>query len=468
MAPSLDGVTRVHLIGIGGAGMSALARLMLAQGVPVSGSDAKESRRLSALRALGAQVHVGHGIECLDGDPPASVVVASTAIPPTNPEVVEARRRGLPVWTRAEALNAVMAGRQPIAIAGTHGKTTTTSMVTVALQACGEDPSFAIGSELQSSGTNAHWGTGPHFVVEADESDGSFLAITPRVAVVTNVEADHLDHWADLASIEDAFVRFCAATKETDGVAVLCVDDPGARRVAERARAEGVRVVTYGQSADADVRIVDPVASDRGWSFSVMDHGMRRGTVTLQVPGMHNALNAAAAWAVVSVLGAPVAEAAEGLEAFTGTQRRFELRGQVDGIRVYDDYAHHPTEVEVTLRAAREVAGAGRVVVAFQSHRYTRTSIFALDFGRALGLADEVVVLEVYSAGEQPIPGASGAVIAAAVPLPADRVHFEPSWAQVPRVVVERARPGDVVLTMGAGDVGLLAPQIVEMLRERA
>ncbi|MFZ4511757.1 MAG: UDP-N-acetylmuramate--L-alanine ligase [Candidatus Nanopelagicales bacterium] len=468
MAPSLDGVTRVHLVGIGGAGMSALARLMLAQGVPVSGSDAKESRRLSALRALGAQVHVGHGIECLDGEPPASIVVASTAIPPTNPEVVEARRRGLPVWTRAEALNAVMAGRQPIAIAGTHGKTTTTSMVTVALQACGEDPSFAIGSELQSSGTNAHWGTGPHFVVEADESDGSFLAITPRVAVVTNVEADHLDHWADLASIEDAFVRFCAATKETDGVAILCVDDPGARRVAERARAEGVRVVTYGQSADADVRIADPVASDRGWTFSVMDHGMRRGRVTLQVPGMHNALNAAAAWAVVSVLGAPVAEAAEGLEAFTGTQRRFELRGQVDGIRVYDDYAHHPTEVEVTLRAAREVAGDGRVVVAFQSHRYTRTSIFALDFGRALGLADEVVVLEVYSAGEQPIPGASGAVIAAAVPLPADRVHFEPSWAQVPRVVVERARTGDVVLTMGAGDVGLLAPQIVEMLRERA
>jgi UDP-N-acetylmuramate--alanine ligase len=468
VAPSLDGVTRVHLIGIGGAGMSALARLMLAQGVPVSGSDAKESRRLAALRALGAQVHVGHGIECLDGEPVASVVVASTAIPPTNPEVVEARRRGLPVWTRAEALNAVMAGRQPIAIAGTHGKTTTTSMVTVALQACGEDPSFAIGSELQSSGTNAHWGTGPHFVVEADESDGSFLAITPQVAVVTNVEADHLDHWADLASIEDAFVRFCAATKETAGVAVICADDPGARRVADRARADGVRVVTYGQAADADVRITDPVARERGWSFGVVDHGMRRGTVTLQVPGLHNALNAAAAWTVVSVLGSSLAEAAEGLAAFTGTQRRFELRGQVDGIRVYDDYAHHPTEVEVTLRAAREVAGDGRVVVAFQSHRYTRTAVFAREFGEALGLADEVVVLEVYSAGEQPIPGASGAVIAAAVPLPADRVCFEPSWAQVPRVVVERARPGDVVLTMGAGDVGLLAPQIVEMLRERA
>ena len=468
MAPTLEGVTRVHLIGIGGAGMSALARLMLAQGVPVSGSDAKESRRLAALRALGAQVHVGHGIECLDGEPAASIVVASTAIPPTNPEVVEARRRGLPVWTRAEALNAVMAGREPIAIAGTHGKTTTTSMVTVALQACGEDPSFAIGSELQSSGTNAHWGSGPHFVVEADESDGSFLAITPKVAVVTNVEADHLDHWADLASIEDAFVRFCVATKDVDGVAVLCADDPGARRVADRARAEGVRVVTYGQAADADVRIADPVARERGWSFAVVDHGVRRGTASLQVPGLHNALNAVAAWTVASVLGAPVAEAAEGLAEFTGTQRRFELRGQVDGIRVYDDYAHHPTEVEVTLRAAREVAGKGRVVVAFQSHRYTRTSVFARDFGVALGLADEVIVLEVYSAGEQPIPGASGEVIAAAVPLAAERVHFEPSWAQVPRVVAERARPGDVVLTMGAGDVGLLAPEIVELLRERA
>jgi UDP-N-acetylmuramate--alanine ligase len=397
-----------------------------------------------------------------------SVVVASTAIPPTNPEVVEARRRGLPVWTRAEALNAVMSGRQPIAIAGTHGKTTTTSMVTVALQACGEDPSFAIGSELQSSGTNAHWGTGPHFVVEADESDGSFLAITPKVAVVTNVEADHLDHWADLESIEDAFVRFCESTREVDGVAVLCADDPGARRVADRARAAGVRVVTYGESADADVRITDPVAGAGGWTFAVIDHGVRRGTVTLQVPGLHNALNAAAAWTVVSVLGAPVAEAAEGLAEFTGTQRRFELRGQVDGIRVYDDYAHHPTEVEVTLRAAREVAGQGRVVVAFQSHRYTRTSVFAREFGHALGLADVVIVLEVYSAGEQAIAGASGSVIAAAVPLDPGSVVFEPSMARVPRVVAERAQAGDVVLTMGAGDVGLLAPQIVEMLRERA
>ena len=468
MAPTLEGVQRVHLVGIGGAGMSALARLMLAQGVRVSGTDAKESRRLAALRALGAQVSVGHDLAHLSGEPPASVVVASTAIPPTNPEVVEARRRGLQVWTRAEALNAVMEGREPIAVAGTHGKTTTTSMITVALQACGADPSFAIGSELQSSGTNAHWGSGPHFVVEADESDGSFLALTPRVAVVTNVEADHLDHWPDLASIEDAFVRFCTAARDAGGVAVICADDPGARRVAERARAEDVTVITYGQSPDADLRITGPAPRARGWSFGVVDHGVRRSPVALQVPGLHNALNAAAALTVASVLRLPEAEAAEGLATFTGTQRRFELRGQVDGIRVYDDYAHHPTEVEATLRAAREVAGDGRVVVAFQSHRYTRTAVFAREFGTALGLADEVIVLEVYSAGEQPIAGASGEVIAAAVPLPAGNVHFEPSWSHVPQAVVERVRPGDVVMTMGAGDVGMLAPQIVELLRGRA
>jgi UDP-N-acetylmuramate--alanine ligase len=468
MQPTLDGVTRVHLIGIGGAGMSALARLMLAQGVSVSGSDAKDSRRLAALRSLGAAITVGHGAHCLDGEPPASVVVASTAIPPTNAEVAEARRRGLPVWTRAEALNAVMAGRKPIAVAGTHGKTTTTSMITVALQACGLDPSFAIGSELQSSGTNAHGGTGDYFVVEADESDGSFLAITPHVAVVTNVEADHLDHWADLASIEDAFVRFCTATIEVGGVAIVCADDPGSRRVGERARELGARVVTYGQSEGADLRIVAPRTGERGWSFGVVDRGVRRGTVELQVPGLHNALNAAAALAVASVIGASDAQSAAGLATFAGTQRRFELRGVVDDVRVYDDYAHHPTEVEATLRAAREVAGEGRVVVAFQSHRYSRTSVFARDFGQALGLADVVIVLEVYSAGEDPIAGASGEVIATAVPLPRESVHFEPSWSHVPEAVVERVLPGDVVLTMGAGDVGMLAPRIVDLLRGRA
>ena len=458
---------RVHLVGIGGAGMSGLARIMLAQGIAVSGSDAKDSRRLTALRALGADVHVGHGIDALEGADPLAVVVASTAIPPTNAEVTEARRRGIPVWTRAEALNAVMEGSHPIAIAGTHGKTTTTSMVTVALQACGADPSFAIGSELQSSGTNAHFGSGEYFVVEADESDGSFLQIRPLVGVVTNVEADHLDHWASYDDIEDAFVRFCCATQEQDGFAVVCADDSGAMRVIERARAAGTRVITYGESAGCDFRIQGSVSASGGWSFDVVHAGLRLGRVSLRVPGRHNALNATAALAVGISLGFPDAELREGLESFTGTQRRFEFRGQAGSVRVYDDYAHHPTEVVATLRAAREVAGDGRVVVAFQSHRYSRTAVFAREFGEALGLADEVVVLEVYSAGESAIPGASGSVIAAAVPLPRERVLFEPSWSQVPSALVSRVQPGDVVMTMGAGDVGMLIPQILDLLRER-
>lgn len=458
---------RVHLVGIGGAGMSGLARIMLAQGIAVSGSDAKDSRRLAALRALGADVHVGHGPEVLGGADLA-VVVASTAIGPTNAEIIEARRRGLPVWTRAEALNSVMEGSRPIAIAGTHGKTTTTSMVTVALQACGVDPSFAIGSELQSSGTNAHHGTGDYFVVEADESDGSFLQLHPVVGVVTNVEADHLDHWANYEDIEDAFVRFCDITREMSGLVVICADDEGARRVAERARATGTRIVTYGEADDADFRIQRSTAEPGGWSFDVVHAGMRVGRMSLQVPGRHNALNATAALAVGVSLDFPVAQLLEGLQSFTGTQRRFEFRGQVGTVRVYDDYAHHPTEVTATLRAAREVAGSGRVVVAFQSHRYTRTAVFAREFGEALGLADEVVVLEVYSAGEAAIPGASGSVIASAVPLPRDQVVFEPSWSKVPQALAQRIRPGDVVLTMGAGDVGMLIPQILELLRERS
>ncbi|MGI9197414.1 MAG: UDP-N-acetylmuramate--L-alanine ligase [Candidatus Nanopelagicales bacterium] len=458
---------RVHLVGVGGAGMSGLARIMLAQGIPVSGSDAKDSRRLAALRALGADARVGHAVDVLDAPgSPVVVVVASTAIQGGNPEIVEAQRRGLPVWTRAEALNAVMEGLQPIAIAGTHGKTTTTSMVTVALQACGVDPSFAIGSELQSSGTNAHLGSGDYFVVEADESDGSFLAMSPVVAVVTNVEADHLDYWSGYADIEDAFVRFCDSAGSRDGLAVLCADDPGARAVAERVRASGTRVVTYGESADADFRVSQSRAERGGWSFEAIHRGVRLGRVRLRVPGRHNALNATAALAVGISLGFPAADLVEGLESFTGTQRRFEFRGSVGDVRVYDDYAHHPTEVEATLRAAREVAGDGRVVVAFQAHRYSRTAAFAQEFGRALGLADEVVVLEVYSAGEQAIPGASGSVIAAAIPLPADRVEFQPSWSHVPASLVARVRPGDLVMTMGAGDVGMLVPEILDLMRE--
>lgn len=456
----------VHLVGIGGAGMSGIARILLAQGVSVSGTDAKDSRRVAALRTLGADVRIGHSADALPPD--CAVVVASTAIPATNLEVHAARELGIPVWSRAEALAAVMSGSRGVAIAGTHGKTTTTSMLTVALQACGVDPSFAIGSELHTSGSNAHLGSGDLFVVEADESDGSFLQLEPVVGIVTNVEADHLDHWADYQQIEDAFVDFVAGIGRRNGMALICLDDPGGRRLAERALALGCDVRGYGESPDAEFRIARwrPPGDGGGWTISVVHAGVRLGDLTLRVPGRHNALNATAALAAGVSLGLPVADLREGLESFTGTRRRFEFRGVVGDVRVYDDYAHHPTEVDATLRAAREVAGSGRVVVAFQSHRYSRTAAFAQEFGRALGLADEVVVMEVYPAGERAIPGASGSVIAAAIPS-GTRVVFEPSWSRVPDRIAERVRPGDVVLTMGAGDVGMLVPEILDRLRER-
>lgn len=479
---------RVHLVGIGGAGMSGIARILLDQGVAVSGSDAKASRRIDALRALGAHIAIGHEASALDlGDGVLGGLVVSTAVPEDNPEVGAARDRGLPVWGRAQALARVMRGRRAIAIAGTHGKTTTTSMVTVALQAAGADPSFVIGSELQTSGANAHLGSGVDFVVEADESDGSFLELEPVVSVVTNVEADHLDHWSDLDEIDAAFARFTEGTAARGGFTLVCADDPGGRRLAESGRASGWDVRTYGQAPDADFRIGrwsgpgpgrtggaggTGGAAGAGWTFEIVHRGIRLDPVSLQVPGRHNALNATAALAVGLSLGYPEAALREGLASFTGSRRRFELRGRIDGVRVFDDYAHHPTEVLATLRAAREVAGDGRVVVAFQSHRYSRTAAFAEEFGRALADADEVIVLEVYPAGEAAIPGASGSVVAAAAVREivargrgGDSVVFEPSWSAVPERVAERVRDGDVVLTMGAGDVGMLVPDILAAIQ---
>ncbi len=462
---------RIHLVGIGGAGMSGIARILLAQGVVVSGSDAKESRRVSALRALGADITIGHSGDVWAQDNPPSVVVASTAIPADNPELHAAQRAGIPVWARARALAEVMKGHRGVAVAGTHGKTTTTSMITVALQSAGADPSFAIGSELHTSGANAHLGSGDIFVVEADESDGSFLQLDPDIAVVTNVEADHLDHFSDLAAIEDAFTAFAEKAAARGGALIACADDPGSRRLIEASRAKGATVWSYGASVDADFRLdraIAPEGDGRGWTFDVVRTGVRLGTIALQVPGRHNALNATAALAAGILLDQPVSLLREGLEAFSGTHRRFELRGHIGATRVFDDYAHHPTEVEVTMQAAREMAGSGRVVVVFQSHRYTRTAAFAEDFGRSLAVADELIVMEVYPAGEEAIPGASGSVIAeAARQHGAQNVVFEPSWSAVPERVASVVREGDLVITMGAGDVGMLAPEIVEALHRR-
>ena len=460
---SADQLGRVHFVGIGGAGLSGIARIMLARGIPVSGSDAKESRALEALRALGARCHVGHDAGHVHD---VETVVVSTAVREDNPEVVEAQRQGLRLLPRSAALESVMRGRRVIAVSGTHGKTTTTSLLTVALQHCGADPSFAIGGELNESGANAHDGSGEIFVAEADESDGAFLVYSPFAALVTNVEADHLDNYGTEEAYHAAFTAFLDRI-DPDGFLVVCVDDPGAADLGSRARTRGMTVVGVGESDDADLRAEALRFEGSTSTFEVVDGGRRLGEVTLRIPGRHYVLDAMAALAAGLRLGFAFADLKRGLESFSGTRRRMELKGEVGGVRVYDSYAHMPNEIAGDLQAARSLAGEGRVVVAFQPHLVSRTRIFGTQMGQALGAADEVVVMDVYVAREDPEPGVNGQLVASHVPLPADRVLFEPSWQEAPRRLVERARPGDVVLTLGAGDVTLVGPEVLALLTER-
>ena len=455
-----EALGRVHFVGIGGAGLSGIARIMLARGLTVSGSDAKQSLALDALRALGATCYVGHDASQVQG---ADTLVVSTAVRETNPEVVEARRLGLRMLPRSAALASVMQGRKVVAVAGTHGKTTTTSLLTVALQHCGADPSFAIGGELNESGSNAHDGSGELFVAEADESDGAFLVYSPYVGLVTNVEADHLDNWGTEAAYYAAFEEFLGRI-DTTGFLVMCVDDDGAADLAVTARGRGLTVVTVGESAAADVRAADVRFAGATSTFTVIDRGRRLGEVRLQIPGRHYVLDALAALAAGLGLGFPFADLARGLGSFSGTRRRMELKGEASGVRVYDSYAHHPNEIAGDLQAARSLAGEGRVLVAFQPHMVSRTKIFGAAMGQALGAADVVVVMDVYVAREDPEPGVSGALVADAVPLPPEDVVFEPRYASTAAHLVERARPGDVVLTLGAGDVTLLAPEVLAQL----
>ncbi len=458
-----ESLGRVHLIGIGGAGMSGIARILLARGVPVSGSDARDSTALAALRALGARVFLGHAPQQLGG---VDTVVVSTAIRDSNSELLEARRRGLPVLPRAAALAAVMSGRRSLAVAGTHGKTTTTSMLTVALQHCGVDPSFAIGGDLNDAVSNAHHGTGSLFVAEADESDGSFLLLSPDAAIVTNVEADHLDYHGTVPAYAQAFADF-AGRIDPAGFLVACADDPGALALAERVRGNRRTVFTYGTGTGADLRADRLTTRPDGTSYDAILDGTPIGPVMMAVPGRHLALNSAAALLAGVRLGLPAERLREGLGAYSGVRRRFELKGVAAGVRVYDDYAHHPTEVAAQLRTAREVADGGRLIVAFQPHLYSRTQRFARDFGVALGLADEVVVMDVYGAREDPVPGVTGSIVAAHVPLPPARVHVQPSWSAVAGDLAGRAVAGDLVLTLGAGDVTMIGPEVLDLLAER-
>jgi UDP-N-acetylmuramate--alanine ligase len=458
-----DRLGRVHFIGIGGAGLSGIARIMLARGISVSGSDAKESRALEALRALGARCHVGHAaVQVHDVD----TVVVSTAVREDNPEVVEAQRQGLRLLPRSAALESVMRGRRVVAVAGTHGKTTTTSLLTVALQHCAADPSFAIGGEINESGANAHDGSGELFVAEADESDGAFLVYSPFAALVTNVEADHLDNYGTEEAYHAAFSDFLDRI-DPKGFLVACVDDAGAATLADEARGRGLAVVGVGESGEADLRAEGVRFEGSTSTFEVVDRGRRLGEITLRIPGRHYVLDAMAALAAGLRLGFAFADLKRGLESFSGTRRRMELKGEVEGIRVYDSYAHHPNEIAGDLQAARSLAGEGRVVVAFQPHLVSRTRIFGAQMGEALGAADEVVVMDVYVAREDPEPGVNGAMVASHVPLPAEQVVFEPSWQATPQRLVERARPGDVVLTLGAGDVTLVGPEVLTLLAER-
>ncbi|ORV46924.1 UDP-N-acetylmuramate--alanine ligase [Mycolicibacter engbaekii] len=469
------------MVGIGGAGMSGIARILLDRGGLVSGSDAKESRGLHALRARGAQVRIGHDASALDLLPGGVTAVVTThaAIPKTNPELVEARRRGIPVVLRPAVLAKLMAGRTTLMVTGTHGKTTTTSMLVVALQRCGLDPSFAVGGELGSAGseagTNAHHGSGPLFVAEADESDGSLLEYAPNVAVVTNIEADHLDFFGSAQAYTEVFDAFVERIAP-GGAAVVCVDDPGAAELADRTAAQGIRVLRYGSHGTGSVPLDGTLLSweqqGTGALAEVELAGTgQRATMRLSVPGRHMALNALGALLAAVEVGAPLDGVLDGLAGFDGVRRRFELvgsAGTVGAVRVFDDYAHHPTEIAATLTAVRALLdeqGFGRSLVVFQPHLYSRTKEFATEFGQSLDGADEVFVLDVYGARETPLPGVSGATVAEHVGVD---VHYLPDFSAVPQAVAAAAGPGDVILTMGAGDVTMLGPEIVTALRARA
>ena len=471
---------RVHFTGIGGAGMSGIARIMLGRGIEVSGSDSMPSALLDDLHARGARVYVGHEARHLGDLGPGDTLVLSSAIRADNPELAEATRRGMRILHRAAALASVMAGRRVIAVAGTHGKTTTTSMLTTVLRECGADPGYVIGGILNETGLGAEDGAGMDFVAEADESDGSFLLLSPDVAVITNVEADHLDNYASLAEIEAAFAAFAG---RVGGLVLTCADDPGAEAVA--ARLDPARVRRYGESMHADYRLSDVKTQGMTVSFAVTadrsPFGELLSQMTLQVPGRHNALNATAAFAAAVELGFAPPRVTAALAGYRGARRRMELKGEADGVRVLDSYAHHPTELAADLRAAQDIAAegsaerdrsprgktaaSGRVIAIFQPHLYSRTRIFAAQFGAALGLADEVVVLDVYAAREDPEPGVTGQLVADAVP--GGRARFLPDRTQIAPVIARIAKPGDVVLTMGAGDVTVLGPQLVEALRRR-
>jgi len=452
---------KIHFIGLGGAGMSGIARIMLAKGFAVSGSDKNDSSVLTSLKALGAKVFVGHIRENLAD---AQLVIISAAITENNPELVAAKQGGIPVVARANALAWLMSESTSVAVAGTHGKTTTTAMLTVALQSAGADPSFAIGGTINNAGTNAHSGSGSIFVAEADESDGSFLAYKPSGAIITNVELDHVDHFADEEAVFAVFEQFVDSIKP-GGFLVACGDDSGVKNLLSQIKRSDLKILLYGEDSNNDFRLDRINLAPTTSSAALTITGRKIGELNLAVAGKHNLLNAVAAFAAGSAMGIAEDKLITGLKSFTGTRRRFELKGEVAGVKVIDDYGHHPTEITVTLTAAKNLAQSGRVLVVFQPHRYSRTAVFSHQFAEALANSDFTFLLEVYAASEQPIPGVSSLLIIK--DMKSDQAKFEPSMVQVVSEVAMMAKSGDVIITLGAGDVSSLGDPILQALANR-
>ncbi len=453
----------VHFVGIGGAALSGLARIMVGRGVAVSGSDANDSAMLDSLRELDIPCHVGHRADHVEG---AHTVVVSTAVRDDNVEVVRARDLDLRVWPRAAAVQSLLLGRNAVVVTGTHGKTTTTSMLATALIACGAEPSYAIGSTLTATGLNAAAGSGPIFIAEGDESDEAILAYTPAGAVVTNVDADHLDHFGTVDAYVAVFDAFLDRISPT-GFLVCCVDDPGAVRLAGRANRRGLKVIGVGRSDQADLQARSVAFVGSSSAYDVWDGARSLGTVTLQVPGVVYVTDSLAALAAGLELGFGFDELAVGLAGFRGSDRRMQFKYRAGEVDVYDSYAHHPVEIAADLQAARALAPDGKLVACFQPHLVSRTRIFGARMGVALGAADRVVVMDVYAAREDPDPAINGGLVASAVPLSSDQVAYEPDRDLAAQRVVDFSSPGDVVLTLGAGDVTELGATIIAKLEAR-
>ncbi len=459
--PALDAENpvRVHVVGAGGAGMSAIATVLSEMGYRVSGSDRVAGVVLDRLRADGVTTFVGHEPEQVDG---VDLLTVSTAVAADNPEVTAAAAAGVPVWSRGEMLAAITRQKPAVAVAGTHGKTTTSSMLAMALTEVGLDPAFVIGAPVESLGTSARWNADAEwFVVEADESDGTFLALDRRAGVVTSIEPDHLGHYGSTTALEESFVRF---VDETDGPVAVCLDDAGVRRLV----AAATNAVTYGVAADAEVRIIDH-RSERRSSVQTLRHAGIDRELTLAVPGLHNARNAAAAYAVAVSIGVEPEAAINGLSRYAGVARRYEFRGEVDGVTLVDDYAHLPTEIYATLTAAAD-GGWGRVVAVFQPHRYTRTADLHASFAHAFDRCDLLVITDVYPSGERPLPGVTGRLVADAAldAHPWRRLAYLPGRADLVSFLTSELRAGDLCLTMGAGDLTTLPDELLRLMGSRA